>query len=106
MVTFDIFTEETITEVTFTLHHMLALRFRMEGLSGYDQRRWVKLMYRQGGVAFLWTSRRWEDDYLISVIRPHYVRMYAFSPRRFEASIRITHPVAQQLVNWLEMRWS
>jgi hypothetical protein len=106
MTTFDVYAEENITEVTFTLHQMLALRFRLEGLGSYDRRRWVSLMQRPAGVAFLWTSRRWEDDYLISVIRPHYVRMYAFSPQRFEASVRIMHPVARQLVNWLDMRWS
>lgn len=105
MLTFDIFSDQELNEATFTLNHMLALRFHLPNLSNYDKRRWLDLMNREAGVAFLWTSRRWEDDYFIFVLRPHYVRMYAFSPQRFEASARLTHPVAKQLVNWLEMRW-
>jgi len=103
--TFDIFSDQDTTEATFTMNHMLAMRFRLNSLSKYDKRRWIELMRRDAGVAFLWTSRRWEDDYFIFVLRPHYVRMYAFS-NQFEASVRITHPVARQLIDWLGMRWS
>lgn len=106
MLSFDIYTDQDATEATFTLNHMMALRFHLPNLSNYDKRRWLDLMRRDVGVAFLWTSRRWEDDYFIFVLRPHYVRMYAFSPQRFEASARLTHPVARQLISWLEMRWS
>jgi len=106
MLSFDIYSDQNISEATFTLSHMLALRFHMADLSNYDRRRWLDLMRREAGVAFLWTSRRWEEDYFIFVLRPHYVRMYAFSPQRFEASVRLTHPVARQLINWLDMRWS
>jgi len=81
------------------------MRFQLENLSPYDKRRWLDLMRRDIGVAFLWTSQRWEADYAIFVLRPHYIRLYAFSPHRFEASVRITHPVARQLINWLDMRW-
>ncbi|MBN1123239.1 MAG: hypothetical protein JXJ17_19360 [Anaerolineae bacterium] len=105
MLTFDIYSDQDISEATFTLNHMLALRFHLSNLSSYDKRRWLDLMRRDAGVAFLWTSRRWEDDYFIFVLRPHYVRLYAFSPQRFEASVRITHPVSRQLINWLDMRW-
>lgn len=105
MLSWDIFSDTNVTEATFTLNHMIALRFHMGDLSSYDKRRWLDLMRREAGVAFLWTSRRWEDDYLIFVLRPHYVRMYAFSPQRFEASVRLTHPVARQLINWLDIRW-
>jgi hypothetical protein len=105
MLTFDLYSEQDVTEATFTLNHMMALRFHLANISSYDKRRWLDLMRREQGVAFLWTSRRWEDDYCIFVLRPHYVRMYAFSPQRFEASVRITHPVARQLINWLDMRW-
>jgi hypothetical protein len=62
-------------------------------------------MRREAGVAFLWTSQRWDDDYLIFVIRPHFIRLYAFSPHRFEGSVRLSHNVAKLLINWLEMRW-
>jgi hypothetical protein len=106
MLTLDIYSDQDVTEATFTLNHMLALRFHLPDLSNYDKRRWLDLMRREAGVAFLWTSRRWEDDYFIYVLRPHYVRMYAFSPQRFEASVRLTHPVARQLIGWLELRWS
>lgn len=106
MLTFDIYSDQNISEATFTLNHMLALRFHLGDISTYDKRRWIDLMRREGGVAFLWTSRRWEEDYFIFVLRPHYARMYAFSPQRFEASVRLTHPVARQLINWLDMRWS
>jgi hypothetical protein len=105
MLTFDIYADQDVNEATFTLNHMLALRFHMVNLSTYDKRRWLDLMRREAGVAFLWASRRWEEDYFIFVLRPHYVRMYAFSPQRFEASARLTHPVARQLINWLDMRW-
>jgi hypothetical protein len=105
MLTFDIYSEQNVTESTFTLNHMLALRFHLPDLSTYDKRRWLDLMRREAGVAFLWTSKRWEDDYSIFVLRPHYIRMYAFSPQRFEASVRITHPIARQLINWLDIRW-
>lgn len=105
VLTFDLFSDQDVTEATFTLNHMLALRFHMPNLSAYDKRRWLELARRDAGVAFLWTSRRWEDDYLIFVARPHYVRLYAFSPQRFEASVRLTHNIARQLVSWLEIRW-
>lgn len=106
MLTFDIYSDQNISEATFTLNHMLALRFHLSDLSSYDRRRWLDLMRRDAGVAFLLTSRRWEEDYFIFVLRPHYVRMYAFSPQRFEASVRLTYPVSRALINWLDMRWS
>lgn len=105
MLSVDVYGDQNVTELTFTLGHMLAFRFRLENLSGYDKRRWLDLMRRDDGVAFLWSSRRWEDEYAIFVLRPNYVRVYAFSPRQLEASVRITHPVARQLTNWLDMRW-
>jgi len=103
--TFDIYADQDLLEATFTLNHMLALRFYLPEIGKYDKRRWLDLMRREGGVAFLWTSQRWDEDYLIFVIRPHFVRMYAFSPHRFEASVRLGHHVAGLLINWLEMRW-
>ncbi len=101
----DVYSDTNIFEATFTLNHMIALRFHMPELSAYDKSRWVDLMKRDAGTAFLWTSKRWEDDYLIFALRPHYVRLYAFSPRSYEASVRITHPIARKLVYWLGMRW-
>lgn len=103
--TIDLYDEQDLMEATFTLGHMLALRFHMPEIGAYEKRRWIDLMRREAGVAFLWTSQRWDDDYLIFVIRPHFVRLYAFSPHRFEASARLSYNVAGLLVNWLEMRW-
>jgi hypothetical protein len=105
MLTLDIFSDQGTTEATFTSNHMLALRFTLSNLSNYDKRNWLDLMRREAGVAFLWNNRRWEEDYFIFVLRPHYVRMYAFSPQQFDSSVRLTHPVARQLINWLDMRW-
>ena len=103
--TVDLYSDQDLLEATFTLTHMLALRFHLPEIGSYEKRRWIDLMRRGGGVAFLWTSQRWDDDYLIFVTRPHFVRLYAFSPHRFEASIRLGLNVAKLLVNWLEMRW-
>jgi len=58
MLSFDIYGDQDISEATFTLNHMLALRFHLSNLSSYDKRRWLDLMRREAGVAFLWTSRR------------------------------------------------
>lgn len=105
ILTIDLYSDQDLIEATFTLNQMLALRFYMPEVGGYDKRRWLELMRREGGVAFLWTSQRWDEDYLIFVIRPHFVRLYAFSPHRFEASVRMGHNVSRLLINWLEMRW-
>ena len=101
----DLYNDQDLLESTFTLSHMLALRFHLPEVGDYEKRRWIDLMRRDQGVAFLWTSQRWDDDYLIFVIRHHFVRLYAFSPHQLEASCRLSHNVANLLVNWLEMRW-
>lgn len=103
--TLDLYEDQDLLEATFTLGHMLAQRFYLPEVGAYDKRRWLELMQRDAGVAFLWTGQRWDSDYLIFVIRPHFMRLYAFSPHRFEASIRLSHNVATQLISWLEMRW-
>ena len=103
--TFDLYEDQDLLEATFTVSNMLAQRFHMPEIGSYDKRRWLELMRREGGVAFLWTSQRWDSDYLIFVVRPHFLRLYAFSPHRYEASVRLSHDVATRLINWLEMRW-
>lgn len=103
--TVDLYGDQDLLEATFTQNQMLALRFHLPAVGDYDKRRWLQLMRRAGGVAFLWTSQRWDEDYLIFVTRPHFVRLYAFSPHRFEASVRLSKHVSQLLINWLEMRW-
>ncbi len=102
--TIDVFSDQNITEATFTMNHMMSMRFRLPGLSSYDKRSWLELMKRDAGAAFLWTNQRWENDYFIFVLRPHYVRLYGFS-EYYEASVRITHPISRQLIDWLGTRW-
>ena len=103
--TIDLYEDQDLLEATFTLNSMIAQRFHLPEIGSYDKRRWIELMRREGGVAFLWTSQRWDSDYMIFVIRPHFMRLYAFSPHRFEASVRLSHNVARLLINWLEIRW-
>ncbi|GAB4460663.1 MAG: hypothetical protein Kow00120_28250 [Anaerolineae bacterium] len=109
-VTFEIIAGEgsPTTEVVFDLMSMVALRFNLRGLTETDRRRWLDLMRREdreGSTAFLWSAARWQSDYLIFVMREYHVRLYAFSPQRHEAAARLTRPVANQLINWLDARW-
>lgn len=93
-------------QLSFTFGSMLALRFRMDGLSGMDRARWLELMRReQGGVAFLWGQSRWEQDYAICVTRRRFANLYAFSHNGFEASVRLTPEVAKKLIDWLDKFW-
>jgi hypothetical protein len=92
-------------EITFTLFSALGMRFGLSPLSVSDRRRWLDLMRRDNGIAFLWTRERWEKPYLIFVVREHFARMYAFSPSGIEAAARLTPDVITQLVDWLEKLW-
>ncbi|MBN1565553.1 MAG: hypothetical protein JXA10_17040, partial [Anaerolineae bacterium] len=47
-------------EFTFTIFSALALRFRLTPLTYADRSRWLDLMNRTSGIAFLWTRERWE----------------------------------------------
>ncbi len=92
--------------LSFTLGAMLTLRFSLHDLSAESRERWLALMRRDdGGLAFLWGTARWENDYLIAVSGRHYTSLYAFSPNNFEAGIRITTQIKTQLVDWLEDTW-
>jgi hypothetical protein len=90
---------------TFTLRGALGLRFRLEALDRADRRRWLDLMRRDNGIAFLWTQDRWEDAYLIFVIREMFARFYAFSPNGYEAAARLTPEMVDELTGWLEDLW-
>jgi hypothetical protein len=92
-------------EVTFTLFGALALRFRLPLLEAPDRTRWLDLMRRDNGIAFLWTRQRWEQPYLIFVVRERFARLYAFSPQGFEAAARMTPDVTEGLIGWLEGLW-
>jgi len=91
---------------SFSWAAMLSLRFIQADLSAKDRERWLELMRRpSGGLAFLWSAQRWQRDYLIWVVRKNHTNLYAFSPRQFEAGVRLAPPCTQQLVAWLDKQW-
>jgi hypothetical protein len=92
-------------DITFTLGSMLAFRFEIGILDDQEKQRWLDLMRRQSGIAFLWQKERWERDYIIFVVRENFARLYAFSPNRFEAAARITPDVLVDLLDWIEAFW-
>lgn len=95
-----------VVHMAFTLGGMLSLRFTVDGLNDIDRQRWLSLMRREeGGLAFLWGPQRWEHDYAICVKRRYFTNIFAFSPDKFEAAIRLTPDASHQLVNWLEKFW-
>jgi hypothetical protein len=96
---------EAALEFTFTLFSTLAQRFRLAPLVDSDRSRWLELMQRPNGIAFLWTRDRWEQPYLVFVVREHFARMYAFSPHGFEAAARLTPDMIDALLGWLEGLW-
>lgn len=98
--------ETGIVELSFTLGAMLSLRFTLMDLPEADRRRWLDLMRREQGVAFLWGATRWERDYMIFVVRQYTSRAYSFSPNRFESAICLTSDVLTQFLDWLENFWS
>jgi hypothetical protein len=95
-----------VTHLTFTLGAMLSLRFSLKGINDIDRERWVTLMRREeGGLAFLWGPQRWEHDYIICIKRKYFTNLFAFSPGRFEAAVRMTPDATEKLVDWLEAFW-
>lgn len=106
MLTFDLRLQSGYLEVIFTASSMLSFRFDLGQIQQADRQRWLDLMHRKtGGIAFLWSRQRWENDYMIWVVREYFVRLYAFSPKRFEAGVRMTPDVIQKLLTWLEEHW-
>src|SRR5512133_716123 len=97
--------DQAAVEITFTLFSALAMRFRLPALSTVDRRRWLELMQRKDGIAFLWTLGRWEQPYLIFVIREFFVLLYFFLPQGIEAAARMSPDMVAALVNWLEGIW-
>lgn len=92
-------------EFTFTLFNAFAMRFRLSPLGEHARQRWLELMRRPDGIAFLWTHQRWEDPHLIFVVREYYGRVYAFSPHGTDAAARLTPDVINSLLDWLEDLW-
>lgn len=103
--TFDLHLQTGLLETIFTLNHMLSLRFKVGTIHKAERRRWMELMRRKSGIAFLWTKKRWENDYMVFVVREHFARVYAFSPDRHEAAARITLDVVEELLKWLDNYW-
>jgi hypothetical protein len=94
-----------VLELSFTLGAMLTLRFELSNLPEVDRRRWLELMRREQGIAFLWSRARWERDYMVFVVRKYNIRAYAFSPHGFEAAIRLAPDVLESFLEWLEGYW-
>ncbi len=92
-------------EFTFTMFSALALRFRLSPLVASDRTRWLDLMSRDSGIAFLWTRERWERPYLIFVVREHFARLYAFTPYGTEAAARMTPDMISKLQDWIGGFW-
>jgi len=102
----DADTVSKVIQLSFTVGSMLTLKFAMTDLSNMDRDRWLELMRRDsGGLAFLWGTKRWASDYLICISRKHYTNLYAFSPSNFEAGVRLTPTVTQEVLDWLEQIW-
>jgi hypothetical protein len=78
-------------------------------LSELDCNYWLERMRRDGGgLAFLWSQARWEQDYLICVVRKYFTEFYAFAPttHNTEAATRLTPDVTTKLLKWLETFWT
>jgi hypothetical protein len=105
--TLEIHTAATSTlEASFLLLGMIAVRFRLGAIAEPQRNRFLDLMHRPNGIAFLWTRERWESDYLIFVVREHFARVYAFGPGRFDAACRLTPDGISQLVTWFGGFWA
>jgi hypothetical protein len=92
-------------DISFLLQSMIAVRFSLGAVTQAHRTRFLDLMRRQTGIAFLWTKERWERDYLIFVVREHFARIYAFGPGRFDGACRLTPDILAQLVQWLQVFW-
>ncbi len=92
--------------ISFLLQSMIAVRFLLGATTDAHRKRFLELMRRPNGIAFLWTRERWERDYLIFVVREHFARIYAFGPGRFDAACRLTPDELDQLLTWLGTFWA
>jgi hypothetical protein len=93
-------------EVCFLLQSMVSVRFNLSAITDVHRRRFLELMRRPDGIAFLWTRERWEQDYLVFVVREQFARVYAFGPGRYDAACRLTPDCLDQLMAWLAGYWS
>ncbi|MHB8630247.1 MAG: hypothetical protein ACYDBJ_29235 [Aggregatilineales bacterium] len=93
-------------EVGFLLYSMIGVRFTLGEIAEAARNRFLELLARPNGIAFLWTRERWERDYLIFIIRERFTRVYAFGPGRVEAASRLTPDSLEQLRAWLSGFWN
>lgn len=93
-------------DISFLLQGMIAVRFTLGATAESHRQRFLELMKRQDGIAFLWTRQRWESDYLVFVVRENFARMYAFGPGRFDGACRLTPDGLNQLITWLDGFWA
>jgi hypothetical protein len=92
--------------MAFTYGSMLTLRFFLDNLSSMDRAHWLEQMRRQqDSVTFLWGQARWEQDYIICAVRHTFVNLYAFSHNGYEAAVRLTPDIKNQVLDWLESTW-
>jgi hypothetical protein len=91
--------------ISFLLQSMIAVRFSLGGTTEAQRKKFLELIQRKNGMAFLWTHERWEKDYLIFVVRDYFVRMYAFGPGRFDGACRLTPDGLNELIQWLGGFW-
>ncbi len=92
-------------QLIFTLRSMLALKFTLNDLTDAHRMRWLEGVRKEPErPAFCWGQARWEGDHLITIVRPYYANLYAFSDQ-FEAAVRLTTDVTTQLMDWLEALW-
>ncbi len=92
-------------EVSYLLYSMIGVHFTLGEISEASRKRFLELIQRPNGIAFLWTRERWEHDYIIFVVRDRFARMYAFGPGRVEAACRLTPDGIVQLHTWLTGFW-
>lgn len=104
--TMEIHKNDGSLECSFLNYSMIGVHFTLGAITEPSRRRFLELIERPVGIAFLWTRERWEQDYMVFVIRERFARIYAFGPGRFEAACRLTPDGLTQLRLWLTGFWN
>jgi len=104
--TIEIHTTTGALEISFLLYSMIGVHFTLGAIAEPQRKRFLDLMTKDDAIVFLWTTARWEQDYVIFVIRGSFARMYAFGPGRVEAACRLTPDNIEQLRTWLGGFWN
>jgi len=106
VMTLEIHESSGLLDLTFVVSGMVGIRFALGPLPAANRRRFLELVRRDNGIAFLWTRDRWEKDYLIFVVRDHFLRLYAFGAGRYDAACRLTPEGLDKLIAWLHGFWN